>query len=308
MKEKQKDRKNIFEDMVREHFRKGFGADAQVDIRDVRKNNGVMLRGLTVVLPHQRVMPTLYLEEYYQKYEKGVSAEGLLAGMEEVYRTFVQTDEMDLAYLDDYREVCPTLRLKMVNYEENEDYLRDIPHRRWLDLAVICQSRVRQEPQINAVITVNGRNASFWGVTQDQLICEALENSVQQDAESIVTMEELLEQLGGGAVCAGDEARQDMYVLSNESRMNGAAVLAYPGIFEKCAEKAGGDYFIIPSSIHEVLILVEEEERTKELLELVRTVNNEHVFEEERLSYHVYRHYVSKGIVRDMVTGETVTV
>ena len=308
MKEKQNDSKNIFEDMVREHFRKSFGADAQVDIRDVRKNNGVMLRGLTVMLPYQRVMPTLYLEEYYQEYERGTSAEGLLARMEKVYRTFAETDELDLAYLDDYRSVCPTLRLKMVNYEENKDYLRDIPHHRWMDLAVICQSRVRQEPQINAAITVNSRNAAYWGVTREQLMRDALENSLQQDMESLVTMEELLEQLGGGCGSAGDEGRKGMYVLSNESRVNGAAVLVYPGILEKCAAKAGGDYFIIPSSIHEVLILVEEEARTRELLELVRNVNDERVFEEERLSYHLYRYYVSEGIVRDMVTGETAAV
>lgn len=308
MEERQGNGQIVFENRVREHFLDSYGSDVQVDIRNVRKNNGVTLRGLTVMKPQEQIMPTLYLEEYYKEYEQGVPIMELLERMEKVYRDCEQTQELDVSYFMDYNKVCGTLCVKLINYEENEDYLKDVPYYRWMDLALICQSRVVGCPKMNAVITILNHHLAQWGIDKEALFMTAMEHSASQDACSLVTMDSVFKQMGYDMEPENDVFGQEMYVLTNTSRINGAAALLYPDVLEKCAGRIGEDYFIIPSSIHEVLILAEDEERTQELLELVRTVNDEQVFEEERLSYHVYRHYVSTGVVRDMVTDRTIQV
>lgn len=308
MKDRQENGQDIFENRVREHFRESYGDEVQVSIHDVRKNNGVVLRGLTVMNPQKQAMPTLYLEDYYREYERGVPVLTLLDEMEKTYRDYERTEELDVTYFADYNKVRCTLVVKLINYEENESYLENVPYYRWLDLAVICQSRVLKKPKMNAVVTIQNHHLESWGIDKEQLFMSAMENSSVQDACSIMTMDDVFGQVGCDEETDCEEYMHDLYVLSNTSRINGAVALLYPGILEKCAGRMGEDYFIIPSSIHEVLMLAENEERTQELLELVRSVNDEHVCVEERLSYHVYRHYIGEGIVRDMVTGRTVMV
>ena len=91
-----------------------------------------------------------------------------------------------------------------------------------------------------------------------------------------------------------------LYVASVQGMNHGAGVLAYPGFLDVAAQKFGGDFFIIPSSVHEVLLMKDEGGITaKEMQDIISSVNQNEVAPEERLSDHAYR-YDSKEHVFEL--------
>ena len=95
-----------------------------------------------------------------------------------------------------------------------------------------------------------------------------------------------------------------LYVLSNRRRINGAAVVLYPELLRRLGEAFGGNYYVIPSSVHEVLLLKDtEDEDVHRLNDMVRQVNEQQVLSEEVLSNHVYYYSVEDGMLQSR-TGE----
>jgi hypothetical protein len=68
---------------------------------------------------------------------------------------------------------------------------------------------------------------------------------------------------------------------------------------KEAAELYGGDFMILPSSIHEILLLPvrDEKEEIEELAATVREVNDTKVAPDEILSFHVYRYSCMTGTV-----------
>jgi hypothetical protein len=88
-----------------------------------------------------------------------------------------------------------------------------------------------------------------------------------------------------------------LYVLTNDCRINGAACMLYENMLKDFADRIGSNLYILPSSIHEVIILPKFAMFNKqELINMVRDVNSEGVAVDEVLSYTVYEY--------DRETGE----
>ena len=82
-----------------------------------------------------------------------------------------------------------------------------------------------------------------------------------------------------------------LYLLTNQMGYNGAAAILYEGVLKNFAEEVGKDLILLPSSIHEVLLLPDNGDSDYEALSaLVREVNEAQVRREEWLSDHVYRY------------------
>lgn len=69
----------------------------------------------------------------------------------------------------------------------------------------------------------------------------------------------------------------------------GACSILYPGMLEQLAERIGGDYYMIPSSVHEFLLVPREREQDREeLKKMIAEVNRTELPPEEVLSDHLY--------------------
>ena len=99
-----------------------------------------------------------------------------------------------------------------------------------------------------------------------------------------------------------DQMMEEMYqtmgvpltIVTNEQMLDGASVLFYPGQMDQIGELLKGDYYILPSSTHEMLVLPDNGEMTsRELKHMVMEVNNSEVRPEEKLADEVY-HYDTK--------------
>lgn len=110
-------------------------------------------------------------------------------------------------------------------------------------------------------------------------------------------MNELMYEMSGGLFGGPDEPLSPMYVATNDIRLRGAGVIAYPDFMEQATEKLGGSFFILPSSVHEVILVSDSiEMRASELKEMVTQINDSEVSPEERLTDNVY-HYDAEARV-----------
>ena len=271
------------------------GKSSCVRIHRVRKNNGVMLDGLTIMREGENISPTIYLEPFYDRYRNGADFDSLTDDIHALYSSRSGAGKIDVTQFEDYKKIAPGVRMRLVNYEMNRDMLKDVPHRRFLDLAGILYYDVRDPLFSNASVLVQTDNAEKWGVSPEELFETAERNMLLYEPAEIWPMGRMLAELRG----MPDEnivPEVPLYVLTNKSRMFGAACMMYPGVFGQAVPEMKEGFFVLPSSVHEVLLLSPENVFDGEgLRRLVREINENQVEPCEVLSNNVYYYDGAKG-------------
>lgn len=131
----------------------------------------------------------------------------------------------------------------------------------------------------------------MWNVSLEEVFAKAKENMERLFPACIVPMSELLGELIGICSVNAEEDPVPFYVLTNRKGTMGATTLLYQGVLNQFAETVGSDFYIIPSSVDELILLPDMEGMDAETLnEMVKQVNYEVVSEEKQLSDHVYRY------------------
>ena len=171
--------------------------------------------------------------------------------------------------------------MEVIPIKGNEELLTGIPHTVMEDLAVIHRIDIDD----HAVVTVTNNLLDHFGITEEQLHADALVSAPEVRPAKVLPMHEML----GIPEAFVDPAAPVLYVATTTEQVKGASVIAYPGLMEETAEKLGGDFFILPSSVHEVLFLPQRgDENYRDLQAMVREINETQVAPEERLSDEVY--------------------
>ena len=193
---------------------------------------------------------------------------------------------------NDYEHAKHLLSLELISTECNKELLRTIPHEDLLDMSIAYRIRLSEKHSELRSVLITNDMLDHWGITAEQLKQDAMDLAPENYPYTITGM---CEVLAGSMDTTPEEmlAGEDeiMFVASNESRCRGAGVIAYPGFLDKASELLGGDFFILPSSIHEVILVKDNGQFTsKELSEMVADVNSSIVKPEERLTDSAYRY------------------
>ncbi len=191
--------------------------------------------------------------------------------------------------------------MEVVCAERNADMLKNVPHEQMEDMAVVYRLVLSESTDGRSSILVTNKLMDQFGITHDQLRDDAMKNAPELRPSEIKGMCEVMNEIMGQDLMPELSPQDEqMFVASVPDKVHGAGVIAYPNFFEEAAEKLGGDYYVIPSSIHEVLLVRDNGQMTsKELEAMVRDVNATEVAPEEQLTDHVY-HYDSKNHVFEM--------
>ena len=279
--------------------------DADVSIQTVVKNNDQKLDGLMVKLEDSNIAPNIYLNQFFEQYENGRDMDDILANIVDVRTQHEVSQNFDVSRLTDFDSVKDRITCRLINAEQNAEYLADKPHTMVEDLAVTYHIAIGKEESGTMSAPITNRLMEGYGVDVEQLHKIALENmdtltpvSFKSMTETMVDMmlpdmmrSGMTEEEARDAVAAmiPPTPNEMMYVLSNEDKLNGAAVLLNDKAMDAITEKLGQDYYILPSSVHEVLIVPKTQEADLKTLEnMVQEVNATQVAPEERLSDHVY--------------------
>ena len=261
----------------------------KVILQQVEKNNGVVLDAVVLQGEREQVLPTIYLEELYEIYEQGVTLEqiaGHILCEEEKWKDKV---EFSLEEFEDYTRARTSVFYKLVNYQMNERTLKRVPYIRYLDLAVVFYYRVEQEHFPGGSVLIHNNNLVTWGITKSQLMKDAAFNTSRKLPYRFMGMETLIAELSGETEMENLQKEELMYVLTNEEKFYGAAVLLYPHVLAHIGTLLKRNFFVLPSSVHECILVPDQGHYTRfELMKMVREVNQNQVEEEEILSYQVY--------------------
>lgn len=303
-----------FEEFIKEitdRINAELGEDYEVKVHEVLKNNSVMQPQLTIRKKDRQTGPAFYLWDQYERYTEVPESEEVKNIADSIIWQYEHQEETirtveDMAVdLDDYQNVSDKVLFKLVNTKDNQELLKTVPYMPYLDLSVvfyICLSMDEENGMMTALI--KNEHMQGWNVTVEELYQTAEKNTPEKlplhfsDIQEVINgigtemekydLADLKEDICLDILCDG---APKMYVLSNCLGINGASAALYPGVFKRYAELFRRDLFILPSSVHELLIIPSREDmNAQELSEMVKEINQREVPREEWLSDHAYRY------------------
>lgn len=286
-----------FINAVKQEMKGSVAGEIEISIQDTLKNNGVRRKGLLLQEKGQLMSPTIYLEEYYQQYRTGVKLEDITEQIQSLYRELRMKPITETRFLYEYEQVKDRIVLKVINREKNEELLETIPYWPFLDLAIVFYVLLDINEAGAATMPVNLEHLKIWNVTEQELLKKAKENAVWLLPAQIRTMSSIVAEIMGAA--PKEEVEDFMFVLSNSLRCLGAVCIAYDEVLYLIGEQLGENYFVLPSSIHEVIIVPESASPGySDLNEMIREINQTQVAEEEVLGDHAYYYDCAKKELR----------
>lgn len=283
---------------------------AAVEVMPYEKLNEKYL-SMVVRGENQMLAPTINLDMYYQRMQDRQEDIGnIMKQMAEIIESAPAF--MNIECLLNYEKAKERLFIRVSNAEKNADLLRNLPYTQMEDLAITYH--IAADINIDGVASsmITNQMLQTFGVTKEQLHQDALENSPRLFPPKIDSMDHIMEEMMRADLKAAgfgekeiekmiaevaDGFQNPMVVVTNDQQVNGAAVLFYPGQMEQIGEKLKEDFFILPSSTHEVLVLPDDGEMNyRDLKQMVMDVNTSEVSPEERLADDVYHYDVKEKI------------
>lgn len=277
-----------FKKTLLELLRKKTEGRKMVTVQQVEKNNGIALDAVVIMGKEDTIAPTIYLQEFYEEYKKGAEMERIAGKILALEKEQKQEADFSLESFENYALARTRVYYKLINYKMNQNMLKKVPHIRYLDLAVVFYYRLEGGKFHGATILIHNCNLESWGIDKRRLMEDAVVNTSRKLPYMLQGMEALIEELTGEETLRYGE-EELMYVLTNEEKHFGAAVLLYPHVLSHIAKILRKNFYVLPSSVHECILVPDQGQYSRlELMKMVREVNESQVEEEEILSYEVY--------------------
>lgn len=290
--------------------KKRMGGGYLVDINHVIKNNSIQLDGLIILKDGEKITPNIYLNGYFESYLEGDSIEDIVDKIVNSYEETMEEGEREALCIQyELNEMKSSIIYRLVNYNKNTNLLNEIPHLRFLDLAVTFHCLVKDNENGIGTIRITNKHINDWNITLEDITEMARINTPTLLPASIRSMNEVIKDIlnkemelqslensldsENEIIEASDQMKQDamidMYVLSNTKGINGASCLLYPDVVKELSDKLNTDFYILPSSIHEIILVKNNDKIDKNVLhEMVIDVNYTQVAEDEILSNNIY--------------------
>ena len=147
---------------VKEKVKEALSESVSVEVRDITKNNSVILQGLTINTAGENISPTIYLNDFYEAYEHGMTMDTIVNEVVRIYRENRIPDRMDVSFFTDFEKVKERIAFKLVNYEKNEDLLKTVPNIRFLDLAIVFYYLMEDSTMKCATILIHNEHAKIY--------------------------------------------------------------------------------------------------------------------------------------------------
>lgn len=291
----------IFKEVVAEKFMDYMPEQYQgmrLRVEPVNKVNKV-LDGITLVGSGagRSVSPTLYINHIYEHYLETENLQEVLQSaarrMDMAFKEMPEVGDVNLEGAKD------NIVFQVINTLQNEDMLRDMPHREFQDLSIIYRWVVKVDENGIQSSAIRNNLAEQLGMNEEQLFKCAVENTRRIFPPTVKSMNDVIREMfvsdGMPAEVADmmiGEMPEDkmMWVISNDRGINGAGSMLYEDNLHKLAMKLETDLYILPSSVHECIAVSTNVGDPYELAEMVSEINMGQVALEDRLSNQVY-HY-----------------
>ena len=292
-------REQDFYESVRERIIASLPAgfeDAEVSLTRQVKQNDTVKCGITIKKPGESICPIIYLDDFYRQYEDGKPIDSLIGQIVDLRAGLSPgiAQEINPASLGDYEAVRPRLQMRIFDTEKNEKRLEDIVHHSYGDFSAGYAVKMGESEHKTMFVMITPSMMEMWGITKRRLHDDTILADLSREPV-LVDMGSMMMSFGDGTDCRNflkenkpidpQEVDMPMFVLTSQDRIHGAGLILNPVVQQKIAHILGGDYYVLPSSIHEVLVLPNTGGRSvRDLTEMVREVNRTMVAPDEVLS------------------------
>ncbi len=269
--------------------------DTSVQLQTICKNNGLKLDGVTISSSQSNVSPTIYLNYYYEKQNLFPDFESICRDIMLTYEHNRSTEHINADFFTDYELVQKHLAYRLINFEKNKELLETVPHVQYMDLAIVFYCLLNVSEHSSATILIHTNHLKLWNINAAELYHQACQTTPGLLPYDFRNMAEVLSDAFDKSTQPNqniDRAADTfcpMYVLTNSQKLYGASCMLYPRLMETIAEKLDSDLFILPSSIHEIILIPAlDRSHYKELTDMVSEINRTELAADEMLSDHIY--------------------
>ncbi len=277
--------------MVSKHF----DASTSVTIKTIEKNNGTKKDALFINEKDHHISPTIYLEGVFDDYKSNMDMDITVTKLINIYHANSFAAGKYLTEIDAFEKCKPYIISKVINYDKNLSLLADVPHERFMDLAIIyliiadmIPTGLSFGPESRGFITIRNFMLEKWNVTKEDIRDLSISNTPKLMPYEVQSMSDFIGKLSDNRPLA---CEVPMYILTNKYTTFGASAMLYTDVLKAVSDKLNSDLYIIPSSIHELIFIPKDNSlisRKEDINTLIRTVNKTEVDPEDILSDHVY--------------------
>ncbi len=262
----------------------------EVQIVNPLKTNGIRPYGLAVKEPDSNTSPTIYLEPFFERYLDTDDWAQAVKDVLAFYENNVLTDSVDMEWFRDFSQIQKKLYYRLINYEANQELLAQVPHTCFLDLAKVYYADCRIAEDMPGSFLVRYEHIRLWGIDENELREAAEENTPGLYPAHIKNMFPVFTpDIPPETLEVPEDFFIPMYTLSNAEAENGAAALCYKGVLDDFVRKIEDDLVILPSSVHETILLpMHKNDDTDRLRDMVYDINRTILDRSEFLSDNVY--------------------
>lgn len=290
--------KESFMDYMPEKYKK-----ATLKIREINKVNCV-LDGITLTGVIKGISPTIYINDMYNHYMNCGNIDKVLrVAAKTMEEGFINTPN-DIDSLTNFNDavtesIKKNIVFQFVNTEQNKELLKVAPHREFQDLSIVYRWVVRIEKKSIQSTIITNELANKFNLTEQQLYNLAYVNTANIFPPVVKSMNDVIYDLFMDNGISAEEIKaagalpleQEMWVITNDRGINGAASILYTDVLSNLADKLDSDLYILPSSVHEVITVSSKSSVSKDvddLAQMVHEINMTQVELDERLSNQVY--------------------
>lgn len=278
---------------------------ASITVEPMKKVNST-LDGLVIKRDDQNIIPVSYLNDWFREYSRSKDLERV---MHDIARSHLETLKPEHLSEMTKEEFCQKGFVSLINYADNVEFLNNMPYQRFQDLALIPKMKIGDEETVG-YCNVNHQILDIMGLTPEEAftigtenlkrerppILARLDDTIQALTDSSHSFRNLLDNPSRHRMPADNDMQ--LYLLFNNEKYGGAAYMTDQEILSRASERLGGSYAILPSSIHELILIPEVDSMCyTELQQLVSEINRTQVEPQERLSNMVYRYGAESKIV-----------
>lgn len=283
------------------------GAGSHIDILDVPQNNGAVITGLRIKYEPEGVAPIVHMDPYFERFQQGIAMDDIVADIISAVQGGGVGKGFRMSDIFDFTRMKDRIILRVVNTETNRHMLDNVPHKTWMDLSVIYYLLLGRDTEGQTTTLISNKIVKEWGVKAGDLYDIAHENTKRLLPVNIRNMSEIMaeilaEKLGADfdreqmeLLCGSN--KMPLYVLSNSTGLYGAVGMLPEFGIEGFANELGKDLIVLPSSVHEVILVpVEEGLKLEELYMIVKSINQTQVAVKDQLSDSIYYYSPDSGM------------
>lgn len=270
-----------------------------VQLRTTLKNNGKERVGLMISDYHSNLSPTIYLEEHYNQFLAGHSLPSICDNIVALYQELQLEQHWETDAIRNFSQIQSKIVYKLISQSKNKSYLSTVPYIPYQDLAIVFYVLFDINATGTATIPVTHMLQSLWDTSSEELFEIAKSNTPKLLPADFRPMNLVMEELisNSGISCEIEE-ENPMYVLTNSLRCFGASCILYPNVLQRIGKQLQENYYLLPSSVHEIIILPESVGPSEDTInDMILEINQTEIDREEVLSDHAYYYDCESGVL-----------